>query len=75
MLLTYSSKDERHRGEYKKFSNSVQAFAADGRVTTQTIEKATGESRSTIKARLKQLTDDRLLVRYGKGRSTWYGLS
>ncbi len=46
-----------------------------GRVTTQAIEKATGESRSTIKARLKQLTDDRLLVRYGKGRSTWYGLS
>ncbi|WP_019499508.1 Fic family protein [Pseudanabaena sp. PCC 6802] len=46
-----------------------------GRVTTQGIEKATGESRSTIKARLKQLTEDRLLVRYGKGRSTWYGLS
>jgi Fic family protein len=46
-----------------------------GRVTTQAIAKATGESRSTIKARLKQLTDDRLLVRYGKGRSTWYGLS
>jgi DeoR/GlpR family transcriptional regulator of sugar metabolism len=46
-----------------------------GRVTTQAIAQATGESRSTIKARLKQLTDDRLLVRYGKGRSTWYGLS
>lgn len=46
-----------------------------GRVTTQLIEKATGESRSTIKARFKQLTDDRLLVRYGQGRSTWYGLS
>jgi Fic family protein len=46
-----------------------------GRVTTQAIEQATGESRSTIKARLKQLTDDQLLVRYGKGRSTWYGLS
>jgi Fic family protein len=46
-----------------------------GRVTTQSIEQATGESRSTIKARLKQLTVDRLLVRYGNGRSTWYGLS
>lgn len=46
-----------------------------GRVTTQAIEQATGESRSTIKARLKQLTDEQLLVRYGKGRSTWYGLS
>jgi Fic family protein len=46
-----------------------------GRVTTQSIEQATGESRSTIKARLKQLTIDRLLIRYGNGRSTWYGLS
>jgi Fic family protein len=46
-----------------------------GRVTTQGIEYATGESRSTIKARLKQLTDDRLLVRYGQGRSTWYGIA
>jgi predicted HTH transcriptional regulator len=46
-----------------------------GRVTTQSIERATGESRSTIKARLKQLTTDRLLVRYGQGRSTWYGLN
>jgi Fic family protein len=46
-----------------------------GRVTTQSIEQATGESRSTIKARLKQLTDDRLLIRYGNGRATWYGLS
>ena len=151
MLLKYSPKDERHRGEYKN-SNSVQAFDADGnslgivfettsafdtprqtqgtlnserqpnwepwllfflrvlqrqknrlqtkidnermmastlpllsvrilelakehgRVTTQSIEQATGESRSTIKARLKQLTIDRLLLRYGNGRSTWYGL-
>ncbi len=46
-----------------------------GRVTTQSIEQATGESRSTIKVRLKRLTDDRLLIRYGNGRSTWYGLS
>jgi Fic family protein len=46
-----------------------------GRVTTQSIEQATGESRSTIKARLKQLTIDRLLIRYGNGRSTWYGIN
>lgn len=45
-----------------------------GRVTTQAIELVTGESRSTIKARLKQLTEQQLLVRYGQGRSTWYGL-
>ncbi len=31
VLLKYSVKDERHRGEYKKFSNSVEAFGPDGK--------------------------------------------
>jgi Fic family protein len=53
----------------------LELAKAHDRITTQGIEKATGESRSTIKARLKQLTEDGLLMRYGKGRSTWYGLS
>lgn len=53
----------------------LELVKEQGRVTAQGIEQATGESRSTIKVRLKQLTDDRLLVRYGKGRSTWYGMS
>jgi Fic family protein len=30
MLLQYSDKDVRHRGEYKKFSNNVEAFDAQG---------------------------------------------
>ena len=30
MLLRHSSKDERHRGEYKKHSNSVEAFSSQG---------------------------------------------
>lgn len=30
MLLRHSIKDERHRGEYKKFSNSVEAFNEEG---------------------------------------------
>jgi len=30
-LLKYSDKDERHRGEYKKFSNSVEAFDPEGK--------------------------------------------
>jgi Fic family protein len=29
-LLKYSSKDVRHRGEYKKLSNNVEAFSAEG---------------------------------------------
>lgn len=59
-----------------RLSEQILELAKEhGRVTTQSIERVTGESRSTIKARLKQLTTDRLLVRYGKGRSTWYALS
>jgi Fic family protein len=30
-LLKYSSKDERHRGDYKKLSNNVVAYEQDGR--------------------------------------------
>jgi Fic family protein len=31
MLLKYSTKDERHRGDYKKFSNHVEAFDSSGK--------------------------------------------
>lgn len=31
VLLRYSTKDERHRGEYKKFPNNVEAFDAEGK--------------------------------------------
>jgi Fic family protein len=31
MLLRHSNKDERHRGEYKKLSNNVEAFDPDGK--------------------------------------------
>lgn len=31
MLLKYSTKDERHRGDYKKFPNHVEAYSADGK--------------------------------------------
>ncbi len=31
ITLKYSEKDERHRGEYKKFPNSVEAFDSDGK--------------------------------------------
>lgn len=30
-LLQYASKDQRHRGEYKKFTNHVEAFDAEGK--------------------------------------------
>jgi Fic family protein len=31
VLLKYSTKDDRHRGDYKKFANSVEAFGPDGK--------------------------------------------
>jgi Fic family protein len=31
VLLKYSTKDDRHRGEYKKFANSVEAYGPDGK--------------------------------------------
>jgi Fic family protein len=31
ILLKHSSKDDRHRGDYKKFANSVEAFGPDGK--------------------------------------------
>ena len=45
-----------------------------GRITTREIERSTQASRSTIKARVKELIDMKKLIRHGKGRSTWYSL-
>lgn len=39
-LLRYSQKDERHRGEYKKLSNNVGAFDADGKMLGIVFETA-----------------------------------
>ncbi len=47
---------------------------AHGRVTTGELEKLTGASRSTIKARLADLVKSGHLARHGRGRSTWYVL-
>jgi Fic family protein len=41
MLLRHSTKDERHRGEYKKLSNSVEAFDVDGKSIGTIFETAT----------------------------------
>jgi len=40
-LLTYSDKDERHRGEYKTLRNDVGAFDADGKMIGIVFETAT----------------------------------
>ena len=41
ILLRHSTKDERHQGEYKKLSNSVEAFDADGKNIGIIFETAT----------------------------------
>ncbi|MFC1654395.1 Fic family protein [Myxococcota bacterium] len=41
VLLKYSEKDARHRGEYKKFPNSVEAFGEEGRSAGVVFEAAT----------------------------------
>jgi Fic family protein len=50
----------------------LELAAQRGRITTGDIEKVTKESRSTIKNRLNDLVDAKLLDRTGKGRGTWY---
>jgi len=41
VLLKYSEKDVRHRGEYKKFPNNVEAFDENGRSVGVIFEAAT----------------------------------
>jgi len=41
ILLKHSSKDNRHRGEYKKLPNNVEAFDADGKSVGIIFETAT----------------------------------
>lgn len=41
MLLRHSAKDVRHRGEYKKFPNNVEAFDAEGKSVGVIFETAT----------------------------------
>ncbi len=41
LLLKYSTKDERHRGEYKKMPNNVEAFDSNGKSMGVVFETAT----------------------------------
>lgn len=45
-----------------------------GRVTTRDIVREHGASPNTLKATFASLVEKGLLVRYGAGRSIWYGL-
>src|SRR6202167_4279943 len=62
-LLKYSTKDERHRGEYKTLSNDVAAFDADGNTlgvvfVTTTPFSAPGQIAALIAWTAKALSDE-----------------
>ncbi|HQX55343.1 MAG TPA: Fic family protein [Pyrinomonadaceae bacterium] len=50
-------------------------YARDqGRVTMRDMVRATGASGNTLKEHFRSLVENKLLVRHGAGRSTWYDL-
>ncbi len=59
-LLIHSSKDERHRGEYKTSPNSVSAFDADGKEIGVVFETATPFDTPSLMAELVDWTQEQL---------------
>jgi Fic family protein len=55
-LLKYSGKDERHRGEYKTLSNSVEAFGPDGKSLGVVFETASPFDTPRLMAELVRWT-------------------
>lgn len=60
ITLKYSTKDEAHRGEYKKFPNNVEAFAADGTSLGVVFETALPFDTPRLMAELVNVTVDAL---------------
>ncbi len=59
-LLQYSSKDERHRGEYKTHNNHVEAFGPDGESLGIVFETATPFDTPRFMTELVEWTQDSL---------------
>lgn len=57
-LLKHSSKDARHRGEYKKFPNHVEAFAGDGSSLGVIFETASPFNTPLMMTDLTQWVDE-----------------
>lgn len=60
ITLKYSTKDEAHRGEYKKFPNNVEAFAADGTSLGVVFETVLPFDTPRLMAELVNVTVDAL---------------
>lgn len=63
MLLKYSSKDQTHRGDYKKLANNVEAFDADGKSLGVIFETASPFETPRIMADLLARTSQALASR------------
>lgn len=63
MLLKYSSKDQTHRGDYKKLANNVEAFDADGKSLGVIFETASPFETPRIMADLLASTSQALASR------------
>lgn len=65
MLLRYSGKDTRHRGEYKKFTNHVEAFDENGKSLGVVFETATPFDTPRLMAELvewfREATEDKAM--------------
>ena len=64
ILLKYSSKDEKHKGEYKKISNSVVAYDSDGKEIDIVFETATPFETPLKMQELIEWTNKNLTERY-----------
>ena len=64
ILLEYSSKDEKHKGEYKKISNSVVAYDSDGKEISIVFETATPFETPLKMQELIEWTNKNLTERY-----------
>lgn len=62
-LLQYSSKDERHRGEYKTHNNHVEAFGPDGESLGIVFETATPFDTPRLMTELVEWAQDNLETR------------
>ena len=60
ILLKHSTKDERHRGEYKNISNSVSAFDKDGKEIGVVFETATPFETPKLMEDLIKWTNDNI---------------
>ena len=59
-LLRYSTKDERHRGDYKKLDNHVEAFDANGKSVGVVFQTASPFDTPRLMAELIEWTTDAL---------------